>query len=211
MRLQRFFLYSFILIFSSCFAKTTGSFLFDMQKDELVQKMSESFESQILLDSVSYFPRHVFSDGEFEYLTGFIPGKIITVQDMVTAFCMLQKKNIFQSVTFTFDQKNNGSALHCDFKMDWIIKWVKLRGIGFQQEHYLQSYGLYAGDHFIYQKHMDALFSLKEYFKKEGYFDVQIIDTLQKNNDTHEVTVYLQCKKGPRFSIGESKCSFLKT
>ncbi|MCF7900106.1 BamA/TamA family outer membrane protein [Candidatus Babeliales bacterium] len=208
--MRLYMLYFLIFLFTgvSVSAQMAESFSFDMPKEALREKISPFVGQGVIVDYLSYTPERIFSEGEFEYLTGFVPHEMVTVDSFLKAFSVLRKKDIFKSMLCTFSKEDNKVILHCDFEMDWVVKWVKLRGIGLGKEPYLQAYGLYAGDHFDYQKHTDALVGLKEHFKKEGYFDIHVDDILEENNDTHQVTIYLQCKRGIRFSIADVTCVF---
>ena len=182
----------------------------DFSDQESINHLSFK-EDLFVIDTLSYSPVTVFSQGEFEYLTELTPGKQVTQKLFLDGLKALEKKHCFKTVTITYDTTEKGISLDYAFELYQTIKTIKVKGVGLGSEKYVQAYGLYSGDIFKHKKHFEGIGRLKEALKKEGYFGAVITDTLYDNTYTSQTDVVLHCKKGKRFTVAEAKTAFIET
>lgn len=161
----------------------------------------------IVLGKITWEPHSVFLEEEFIYLTHFVSGHSLSLPICMNAYKNLQKKGLFDSVQFQIKKNNNRYDIHCNFKLKTVIKSVKLKGVSFAKEQYLQAYGLYAGDLFSFKQHEKALEQLQDCLKKEGYFNNKVESNIKKTKKG-DLQITLLCKKGPKFTIGLLEVDF---
>ncbi len=145
---------------------------------------------------------------EFYYLTELKVGQEITSQQLARAVTHLLQKNCFESIALSIANDVSGKKLSFQLTGLWRFEKLKVSGIWVGRDWYKQYYVMEPGDPFDLDKHHHSLQKMSEACKKDGFFDVAIQSTFDRNQKTKAVTVHVSIERGHRFAIEDSILQF---
>ncbi len=195
-----FFLFTFIHFCLSA-AQQEAILNLDGNQAEMHAQIAQLAPAPFLLKKLTFQSDTHFSEQEFLYLIDLHEGEQIAATDLYKALYFLQKKQKFETATFSLRELNDGYHLHVDLKSFWTLKNVKFHGILIGRDAYRTHYLIEPGERFDEEKHELSLKKFVDAFKSEGYFKGSVERELERNQKTKEVTVHINLHRGWRFSI----------
>lgn len=161
-----------------------------------------------ILQDITYESDAPFEVDEFDYLVGLKSGQITTVQDVKNALLYLKLKNRFESVKISLNDGKSGKKLNFDLINYWRLEKVKIHGISFNKNKYIQQYILEPGDIFDEQKHLHSIEKIKKLLNVNGFLNAQVIAKLTRDDKNKAIVVDLTINKGNKFIINEIEFIF---
>ncbi len=166
------------------------------------EAISAVFATPLLVDEFSFESDVVFTQEEFFYLFACKSGDKIDQEYLIAALERCAKKNKFSVVKITIFTSNDGIRLHFAFEAAWTFRKIKIHNV-YQGKHaLLQFYLMERGDMFDESKHNHSMSKIKESLINSGYFDCNILSSLEYDHRTKEVIVHISIKKYKRFCFG---------
>lgn len=169
-----------------------------------VNQLQELVPDPFVLTDCGFSTDILLSPEEFYYLTELKVGQKVTQQKLAVAITRLFKKNCFESITISIEDDFPGKKLSFVLTGLWRFEKLKVSGIWVGRDWYKQYYVMEPGDPFDLDKHHHSLQKISEACKKEGFFDVAVKGTFDRDQKTKTVTVRIFVERGRRFSIENS-------
>lgn len=199
MSILRYFLF-FFLLFSMRLSTSHDSLVFDCTQscEELVGTAPES----LYIHSCAWTANTHLDSQEMRYLMSIKDKSSITSKDLESAAFYLRQKNCFEKIILTLIPHDDGYDLLCDLTIADIFVDLSFKGVLYGKDKLRQLYILEPGDRFDEQKHATSLERIKQFYIDLGYLKVQLKPHVHTKHN--KVTVKLEIKKGPNFSIRSS-------
>lgn len=188
-------------------------FLYLLPENHLTSTVSEikyelidqSFKESFFLEQITFETDFFFQKSEFLYLTGLKEGQQVSAQNLKNAFFYLKQKNRFEDILLFVEDGKLGKILRFVLKSFYVFDRLKIKGLFFGKDQYIQLYSMEHNDKFEQEKHERSIDSIKKKFTKQGYFNVNIKSTFKKDNLNKSILVYLKINKGKKFIIDNVK------
>lgn len=197
-KFQFYFFYFFLFFFNLI---KCNEILIDFNSNDGFEQINQLIKEPFILEEISYKSDVPFQIDEFDYLVGLKKRQINCLSDVRNALCYLKLKNKFECVKLRINNGCQGKKLHFEFTGFWKIQKIKINGISFSKNSYLQKYILEPGDNFHQHKHLHSIEKIKKLLHCNGYLNAEVIDKLVKDISNKSIIVDLTIKKGKRFHI----------
>ena len=156
-----------------------------------------------IIEKVILNANNCMDTDEFAYLTDLKTGAPFAPESITKAKEILDIKKRFKKILFEcqINKKTNNVTVSCTLEPNIIIKKIKIKGGVHNKATYEQLYQQQLGAPFSQEAHQSSLKAIKDRLAYDGYLQGSVTSSLQIDEKTKTVSIYLSLDTGPRFFI----------
>jgi outer membrane protein assembly factor BamA len=171
------------------------------------KKQITTFLSGIPIHAVKITADYAFDEQEIRTILGCQAGQAFqngcSVNNLWDGITLLAKKHKFTQLKLTKQIDSLGLTLALHLTSAWTLERVRLSGSLIGKDRYRSFYLMEPGDVFDQEQHEVSVEKIRSALVEDGYYNVQVHDTLTRDKPTKSIVVSLDIEQGKQFVVDD--------